>query len=194
MKNNYSNNYLVNKNQTNQIGKVEFISNKNNNNNNNNIINNNIINNNQSKNILGNPKKGFDYYNTQPIKTDCNILSEGIKLQENSTISSNRMSNTNTIKNPYFFTNDIKSMGKFFKNDIQKRNKALLGRKIEQVNYDVIQFPNNNKINSPSVKCGSKNKIYNNHYSNNKIVNFGNLNKKHHSCSINPIERIKNKK
>ena len=199
MKNNYSNNYLVNKNQTNQIGKVEFISNKNNNNNNTNIINNNIINNNQSKNILGNPKKGFDYYNTQPIKTDCNILSEGIKLQENSTISSNRMSNTNTIKNPYFFTNDIKSMGKFFKNDIQKRNKALLAKKIDvQMNYESGQYQNI-RINSPSGR--SNNNIKNKFNNNNIIMNKVNQNrdaslnnKKYHSSSINPIDKHKNKK
>ena len=171
-------NITLNKNEINQI------SNKTNKGNNNKL---NLNNNNLNK-IYVNSNKKNDYYKTQPIKTE-----NTLKL-ENNKLSSNRTSNSNNIKNQYFFTNDLKSIGKFFKNDIQKRNKALLGRKIEQVNYDIIQFPNNNKINSPSVKCGSKNKIYNNYYLNNKIANFGNLNKKHHSCSINPIERIKNKK
>ena len=199
MKNNYSNNFLVNK----QVGKVDYMVNKNTNyNNNNNNNNNNIINNNQNK-IISNQKKGFDYSNTQPIKTDFNNLTEGIqKLQENSTLSSNRVSNSNTlIKNSYFFTNDIKSMGKFFKNDIQKRNKALLAKKIDvQMNYESNQYQNI-RVNSPSGRNSNKNKFNNN---NNQInnQNYGNsnntrdvsLNKKYYSCSINPVDRHKTKK
>ena len=182
MKNNFSNNFLVSKN--NNIGKLD-------------CKNNIIINNNQNKNILRkNSKKGYDYYNTQPIKTDFNLVSEGIKLQENSTISSNRMSNTNSIKNSYFITNDIKSMGKIFKNDVKKRSKALLGKKMDiQMNYEYNQYQNT-RINSPPVK--NKNKFNNNinHKINN--LNSGNkdfgLNKKNNSGSINHFDRQKNKK
>jgi hypothetical protein len=109
------------------------------------------------------------------------------------------MSNTNTIKNPYFFTNDIKSMGKFFKNDIQKRNKALLAKKIDvQMNYESGQYQNI-RINSPSGR--SNNNIKNKFNNNNIIMNKLNQNrdaslnnKKYHSSSINPIDKHKNKK
>ena len=195
MKNNYSNNFLVNK----QVGKTDYMINKNNNYNNNN--NNNLINNNQNK-ITSNQIKGFDCYNTQPIKTDINNLTEGIqKLQENSTLSSNRVSNSNTlIKNSYFFTNDIKSMGKFFKNDIQKRNKALLAKKIDvQMNYESNQYQNL-RVNSPSGRT-NKNKFNNNNnqtnnqnYGNSNNTRDVNLNKKYHSSSINPVDRHKSKK
>ena len=102
------------------------------------------------------------------------------------------MSNTNSIKNSYFITNDIKSMGKIFKNDIKKKNKALLGKKMD---YEYNQYQNT-RINSPPVK--NKNKFNNN--ANHKInnLNCGNkefgLNKKIHSGSINHFERHKNKK
>ena len=87
-------------------------------------------------------------------------------------------------------------MGKIFKNDVKKRSKALLGKKMDiQMNYEYNQYQNT-RINSPPVK--NKNKFNNNinHKINN--LNCGNkdfgLNKKNNSGSINHFDRQKNKK
>ena len=68
------------------------------------------------------------------------------------------------------------------------------------MNYESNQYQNL-RVNSPSGRTINKNKFNNNNNQNNN-PNYGNLsntrdvslNKKYHSCSINPVDRHKTKK
>ena len=150
----------------------------------NNVINNNFdiykhknnINKESLSNIVFNSKKGFDYSNNQPIKTDydnyvTNNTLEGppIKNEENSTLNSNRVGNSSNIKNPFFSTNDIKSMKIFNKNEIKKGNKTLIGKKNDNNfgNVDIQQLQNS-RIKSPSFKNSINTKNNNNNGFNTK--------------------------
>ena len=151
----------------------------------NNVINNNFdiykhknnINKESLSNIVFNSKKGFDYSNNQPIKTDydnyvTNNTLEGppIKNEENSTLNSNRVGNSSNIKNSFFSTNDIKSMKIFNKNELLKKgNKNLIGKKNESNFGNVdIQQVQNSRIKSPSFKNSINTKNNNNNGFNTK--------------------------
>ena len=164
-----SNNFIINNNmnlQNNVINKnLDIYKHKNN------------INKESLSNIVFNSKKGFDYSNNQPIKTDydnyvTNNTIEGhpLKNEENSTLNSNRVGNSSNIKNSFFSTNDIKSMKIFNKNEILKKgNKNLIGKKNESNFGNVdIQQVQNSRIKSPSFKNSINNKNNNNNGFNTK--------------------------
>ena len=144
-----SNNFIMNNinKQSNINNKIEYFPNKNN------------INKESLANIVFNSRKGFDYSNNQPIKTDYdnyianNTLEwHGPKNEESSTLNSNRVGNNSNTKNSYFSTNDIKAMKIFNKNELQKKgSKTLIGKKTDNPNIENQHFQNP-RIKSPSMK------------------------------------------